>query len=468
MSNKTLFGKSLDKYDSNIDDIDDLLSKLTEAEIKELNDDIDPDNSLLPPSQRCRDQTTKAPTGPFNRENLIKFLVEKAKNDPDWDEAVPYEKKIRGKVFEKKKVEPVAVEKNELSELGFDVEFDESINEALDNATDDELIDLAAILGFTGMMNQVQFHASIENRGQVGGGFLGVAKAEQLKIVPDEPPNMTDVEESIKKLAADDASLTVLNLNNIKCLGPEVVSRLFTALGENTKLHELHMAGTNLTSAMVEPLLLPLKVNHTLEVLNLESNFITGDMILKILDSISDSKSAVKDLRLANQRQRVLGVQVEEQIAKLVLQNPRLSNLSLYFDTPYARTPINGLPVSIRVPSVIAQFFLLLLLFDSVQLCLYLPPPSCCPFKSYTSRAFFFKSGVFRDVTSFNLSCYNFTRVTNYYENRLTFSFLSSHLWYEFHSSKIGVCSALMYRDWLDGGRENIHLRAATYLKLRI
>nr|CAS07436.1 tropomodulin [Echinococcus multilocularis] len=341
MSNKTLFGKSLDKYDSNIDDIDDLLSKLTEAEIKELNDDIDPDNSLLPPSQRCRDQTTKAPTGPFNRENLIKFLVEKAKNDPDWDEAVPYEKKIRGKVFEKKKVEPVAVEKNELSELGFDVEFDESINEALDNATDDELIDLAAILGFTGMMNQVQFHASIENRGQVGGGFLGVAKAEQLKIVPDEPPNMTDVEESIKKLAADDASLTVLNLNNIKCLGPEVVSRLFTALGENTKLHELHMAGTNLTSAMVEPLLLPLKVNHTLEVLNLESNFITGDMILKILDSISDSKSAVKDLRLANQRQRVLGVQVEEQIAKLVLQNPRLSNLSLYFDTPYARVQIN-------------------------------------------------------------------------------------------------------------------------------
>ncbi|VDK41615.1 unnamed protein product [Taenia asiatica] len=361
MSNKTLFGKSLDKYDSNIDDIDELLSKLTEAEIKELNDDIDPDNSLLPPSQRCRDQTTKAPTGPYNRENLIKFLVEKAKNDPDWDEAVPYEKKIRGKVFEKKKVEPTVAEKNELSELGFDVEFDESINEALNNATDDELIDLAAILGFTGMMNQVQFHASIENRGQVGGGFSGVAKAEQLKIVPDEPPNMTDVEESIKKLTADDASLTVLNLNNIKNIDAEVVSRLFTALGENTKLRELHMAGMDLTPPMVEPLLLPLKVNHTLEVLNLESNFITGeawrllalschlffnlefiwDMILKILESISDSKSAIKDLRLANQRQRVLGVQVEEEITKLVLQNPRLNNLSLYVDTPHARVQIN-------------------------------------------------------------------------------------------------------------------------------
>ncbi|VDN12169.1 unnamed protein product, partial [Dibothriocephalus latus] len=66
--------------------------------------------------------------------------------------------------------------------------------EALSNATDDELIDLAAILGFTGMMNQVQFHASIENRSQEGGGFSGVAKAEKFKLVPDEPPNMTDVE----------------------------------------------------------------------------------------------------------------------------------------------------------------------------------------------------------------------------------------------------------------------------------
>uniref|UniRef100_A0A5K3FGF9 Tropomodulin n=1 Tax=Mesocestoides corti TaxID=53468 RepID=A0A5K3FGF9_MESCO len=340
MANKMLFGKTLDSYDSNLDDINELLSQLTEAEIKELNDDIDPDNSLLPASQRCRDQTTKAPTGPFDREKLIKFLVEKAKNDPDWDEAVPYEKKIRGKVFEKKKNEPEMIEKNELSDLGFDVEFDDNINEALNNATDDELIDLAAILGFTGMMNQVQFHASIENKGQVGGGFRGVAKGEQLKTLPDEPPNMTDVEESIQKLSSDDPTLTVLNLNNIKTMSAEVVSRLCAALGDNSKLKELHMAATNLTSSMVEPFLPALKANHTLEVLNLESNFITGDMILKLLEAISGEKSGVTDIRLANQRQRVLGVQLEQEITKVVLQNPRLNNLGLDFDTPQARVQI--------------------------------------------------------------------------------------------------------------------------------
>uniref|UniRef100_A0A0R3TVG8 Tropomodulin n=1 Tax=Rodentolepis nana TaxID=102285 RepID=A0A0R3TVG8_RODNA len=226
----------------------------------------------------------------------------------------------------------------------------------LNNATDDELIDLAAILGFTGMMNQVQFHASIENRGQVGGGFRGIAKGEQLKLVPDDPPNMTDVEasryysyaalsrlqicDSIKKMSSDDASLTVLNLNNIKTMSAEVVSRLCTALGENSKLKELHMAATNLTSAMVEPMLLALKVNHTLEVLNLESNFITGDMILKLLDAISGNKSAVTDLRLSNQRQSVLGVQMEQEITQMVLQNPRLNNLGLDFSTPTARIQI--------------------------------------------------------------------------------------------------------------------------------
>ncbi len=56
--------------------------------------------------------------------------MDKAKSDPDWDEAVPFEKKIRGKVFEKKATKQTeAAQKNELAELGFDVEFDEGINE---------------------------------------------------------------------------------------------------------------------------------------------------------------------------------------------------------------------------------------------------------------------------------------------------------------------------------------------------
>lgn len=45
---------------------------------------------MLPPSQRCRDQTTKAPTGPFQREKLLQYLEETAKKEEDWIEHVPF------------------------------------------------------------------------------------------------------------------------------------------------------------------------------------------------------------------------------------------------------------------------------------------------------------------------------------------------------------------------------------------
>lgn len=69
--------------------------------------------------------------------------------------------------------------------------------QALSKATEDELVDLAAVLGFTGMLNQVQYHASMENRKLESGGFSGIAKAERPKPVPNEPPNTTDVEVKI-------------------------------------------------------------------------------------------------------------------------------------------------------------------------------------------------------------------------------------------------------------------------------
>jgi hypothetical protein len=48
-------------------------------------------------------------------------------------------------------------------------------------------------------------------------GFVsGNAQAQKLRIIPDEAPNMTDVEESIRKLNENDKELKSLNLNNIK------------------------------------------------------------------------------------------------------------------------------------------------------------------------------------------------------------------------------------------------------------
>lgn len=67
------------------------------------------------------------------------------------------------------------------------------------------------------MMNQDQYHASLLNKGQpVGLGWDGITKSSTQKVFPQDPPNTTDVEESIKRVKEDDPKLIELNLNNIK------------------------------------------------------------------------------------------------------------------------------------------------------------------------------------------------------------------------------------------------------------
>lgn len=46
--------------------------------------------------------------------------------------------------------------------------------------------------------------------------FLDVVKAEPMRPVFDEPPNPTNVEESLKRIKNNDPRLVDVNLNNIK------------------------------------------------------------------------------------------------------------------------------------------------------------------------------------------------------------------------------------------------------------
>ena len=67
------------------------------------------------------------------------------------------------------------------------------------------------------MMNQEQYHASLLNKGRPQGlGWGGITKATKFKPLPAEPPNDTDVEDSIKKVADDDSNCKDLNFNNIR------------------------------------------------------------------------------------------------------------------------------------------------------------------------------------------------------------------------------------------------------------
>ncbi|XP_036359412.1 tropomodulin-like [Octopus sinensis] len=227
------------------DRLDELLKTLSADEVEELNGDFDPDNSLLPPSQRCRDQTSKLPTGPLNRKKLLAFLEKKAKEEKDWEEAKPYTGEKKGKAYVPK--EPPKIENI------VDEEVQTEWDDILSKATEEELVDLAAVLGFHGMLNQVQYNASIEDK-EIVGGFAGVARAEDLRVFEELAPNTTNYEESLTRLKDNDPKLKHLNLNNIKGIPKEKLIEIVGTLKTNTHLEIFEMASVDATDFVAKAL----------------------------------------------------------------------------------------------------------------------------------------------------------------------------------------------------------------------
>lgn len=95
---KLFYGKELKHYENL--DVENLLSQLSAEELEQLSEEVDPDDNLLPASQRCKDQTTKTATGPINRKKLLTFLTKFAAEQEDWPELKPFQQgQKRGEQF---------------------------------------------------------------------------------------------------------------------------------------------------------------------------------------------------------------------------------------------------------------------------------------------------------------------------------------------------------------------------------
>jgi len=328
-----LYGKDLKEYEKL--NVEDLLSKLTPEELEQLSSEVDPDDSLLPPSERCRDQTTKAPTGPLNRKQLLKFITKYAQEQEDWPEIKPFEAGVkRGKVWVPK--EPVEKKSDEKIIL----DLDDDSEAALNDATEADLVDLAGILGLHSMLNQDQFHNSILNKGQkVGDKFESIVKATLPKLAPIEPDNSTDPEKTTKLVESNDPQVTELNWNNIKHIPRETFKKLFNALKTNTHLKKLSLSNTGLTDGPAEKLVEALKENKTIKTLNVESNFLSGPMLRDLVGALLVNQ-AILEFRASNQRPQIMGNRIEMDIAKLVEQNRNILRLGLSFDVPDARNRV--------------------------------------------------------------------------------------------------------------------------------
>lgn len=339
MASTKLFGKDLSQYEDV--DIDDLLEQLSPEELEMLAGEVDPDDSLIPPSERNSYKCEKEATGPLNRKKLIDHINDQAMNEPDRPELVPY---VPGTVRGKKWVPPPPPEPQDDDEVNtneVEVDLDEEFASVLNTATEDEIVDLAAILGFHSMMNQEQYHASLLNKERPKGvGWGGVTKATKFKPLPAEPPNDTDPEESIKKLKDDDPNCKELNFNNIVNISDEQFKRLFEALEMNTKLESLSMSNVCMSDRHIDALVNALVNNNNLRTLNLETNNLSPAGIVRIMESLLKTHT-IEEIRLANQRSSVLGNKIEMQLTDIIEQNPTLLRVGIHFEFNDSRNRVS-------------------------------------------------------------------------------------------------------------------------------
>uniref|UniRef100_A0A3B5QXV9 Tropomodulin 1 n=1 Tax=Xiphophorus maculatus TaxID=8083 RepID=A0A3B5QXV9_XIPMA len=279
----SLLKKEMDKY-RDVDE-DELLKKLSEEELQRLEDELeelDPDNALLPAGLRQKDQTKKAPTGTFQRDNLLAHLEKQAKEHPDKEDLVPFTGEKR------------------------------------------------AILGMHTLMSNQQYYEALASSTIVNKqGLNSVIQCTQYKPVPDEEPNSTDVEETLTRIKRNDPDLVEVNLNNIKNIPIPILKAYAEALMKNTVVERFSIVGTRSNDPVAFALAEMLKVNSTLKSLNVESNFITGAGILSLIESLQNNTTLL-EIKIDNQSQP-LGNKVEMEIASILEKNTTLLKFGYHF-----------------------------------------------------------------------------------------------------------------------------------------
>ncbi|KAL7977970.1 hypothetical protein Chor_004957 [Crotalus horridus] len=312
----TSYRQELEKY-RDIDE-DQLLKELSPEELDQLDlelQEMDPENMMLPAGLRQRDQTKKDPTGPLDRDALMQHLEKQAMEVKEREDLVPFTGEKKGKPFIPK------IPKKEIVKEE-DVILEPELEEALANATDAEMCDIAAILGMYTLMSNKQYYDAICS-GTISNteGINSVVQPDKYKPVPDEPPNPTNVEDTLAKIRSNDRDLDEVNLNNIKDIPIQTLREICEAMKTNTQVKKLSLVATRSNDPVAQAVAEMLKENKTLQSLNIESNFITSAGMMD--------------------RQR-LGDSVEMEMATMLENCPSLTRFGYHFTQqgPRARASI--------------------------------------------------------------------------------------------------------------------------------
>lgn len=317
----------MSKSDPRDIDEDALLKGLSAEELEQLEyelQEMDPENAMLPAGFRQRDQTKKSPTGPFDRPALLDHLEKQALEHEDRDDLVPFTGEKRGRKFVPKPgTGQIPIEEQ--------ITLEPELEEALKNATDAEMCDIAAILGMYTLMSNKQYYDALGATGTIANteGINSVVKPDEFKIFPDEPPNDTDVEDTLRRIQKNESGLSEVNLNNIPDIPIPTLKEIFQSMKRNTHVQSLSIAATRSNDPVAYAIAEMLRENTTLQSLNIESNFITAEGMMAIIKALSEN-TTLYEIKIDNQRQK-LGDTVEMQIASMLENNSSILKIGYHF-----------------------------------------------------------------------------------------------------------------------------------------
>lgn len=311
-------------------DEEEVLGGLSDLEIKQLAldlEDMDPDNQLLPAGLRQRDQTDKQATGPLDRDQLLNYIEEESMKVEDKEDIVPFEPgKKRGKIFLNENAARLA-DPSAPTLANLDPELEECLN----SASEAELTDIAAILGMHQILNNEQYNNSYKSSDAIVNktGMSSMTKCELVTTVVSEPPNPTDVEKALKKVQENDPDTTDINLNNIKNIPIHTLQQYCEALKTNTFVKSWSLANTRCNDTVAFKIAEMLQTNIGLKILNVESNFISYEGIMSIMNTLKENVS-LEQLRIDNQRGQ-FGSKFESEVCDILKVNESLVKLGYNF-----------------------------------------------------------------------------------------------------------------------------------------
>jgi len=312
-------------------DEDEILDQLSEHDLNQLKihmQDIDPDNQLLPAGLRQSNHTDKEATGPLDRDQLLNYIEDEAKKLDDVEDVVPFTPGVkRGKIWQGSLDENPLDDPNNLANL--DPELEECIN----NASDGELTDIAAILGMHSLVRNDQYNVSYTSNEKIvnKSSMSSTTKCELVTTTANEPPNPTDVEDTLEKVKNNDAELTEVNMNNIKNVPIHILLDYCEALKTNTHVKSWSIANTRSNDKVAKAIAEMLLDNISLKILNVESNFISNDGVYLIVESLKENCS-LEQLRVDNQRSR-LGSKFEHDVCEILKENKTLLKFGYQFQS---------------------------------------------------------------------------------------------------------------------------------------